>query len=236
MNDIATPEAIANVEQAEAGKLLTVAQSYQIDSADMATAAADDLGQIKGKLKALDEKRLSLTRPLDEAKKRIMELFEGPRTVLLQAEGVLKGAILDWNKREQARLEAERREQERIAREAAEAAARQAEEARKAAEVAAAAGNAEAAVELEQQAEQAVEAATALATMAPAVAAAPAKLAGVSTRQEWDFEVTDPAAIPREYLVIDEKKIRGVVKALKADANIPGVRVFARDVLSARAK
>lgn len=70
--------------------------------------------------------------------------------------------------------------------------------------------------------EQAIEAPAPVVTLAPA---AP-KVEGVSYRSDWRFEITDPHAIPREYLAIDEKKIGGVVRALKGAAKIPGVRVY----------
>lgn len=59
------------------------------------------------------------------------------------------------------------------------------------------------------------------------------KVAGVSYREEWDFEVVDDAKIPREYLTRDDAKIRRVVKAMKGTTNIPGVRAFSRRVVAA---
>ena len=52
------------------------------------------------------------------------------------------------------------------------------------------------------------------------------RVAGVGLRDNWKFEVTDPNKVPREYLIIDEKKIGAVVRAMKLQANIPGVRVY----------
>ncbi len=49
---------------------------------------------------------------------------------------------------------------------------------------------------------------------------------GISYREVWKFEITDLAALPREYMVPDETKIRGVVTSMKKDASIPGVRVY----------
>jgi len=42
----------------------------------------------------------------------------------------------------------------------------------------------------------------------------------------WRWEIVDAAAIPREYLVPDEKRIAGVVRVLKGETRIPGVRVW----------
>lgn len=53
-----------------------------------------------------------------------------------------------------------------------------------------------------------------------------AKSDSASTRSKWTFEIVDAEAIPREYLMVDEKKIRGVVNAMKNATNIPGVRVW----------
>lgn len=49
---------------------------------------------------------------------------------------------------------------------------------------------------------------------------------GLTTRENWDFEIVNEAEIPREYLIPDVTKIRGVVKKLKGNTNIPGIRVF----------
>jgi hypothetical protein len=61
------------------------------------------------------------------------------------------------------------------------------------------------------------------------------KAEGVSFREEWDFEVTNAAVIPREYLSVDEVKIRRVVKAMKGQTNIPGVRAFSKPTAAMRA-
>jgi cell envelope opacity-associated protein A len=45
----------------------------------------------------------------------------------------------------------------------------------------------------------------------------------LTLRERWVFEVTDPAALPREYLCPDLAKIGAVVAALKDQHGIPGV-------------
>lgn len=71
------------------------------------------------------------------------------------------------------------------------------------------------------------EAATVAAPVIVTQAAVPeTKLSTVTT---WDFEVYDEKAIPREYLSVDMVKIRKVVKALKADATIAGVKVIKKE-------
>ena len=70
-------------------------------------------------------------------------------------------------------------------------------------------------------------------------AAAPAPVAkaetkGISTRADWDFDVLNEAAIPREFLTVDAVKPRRYAKAMKADANVPGVRFYAKTVVQQR--
>lgn len=69
-------------------------------------------------------------------------------------------------------------------------------------------------------------------TAAPTIHAP--KVKGVSTRQVWRFEIVDASKVPDQYKIIDEKSIGGVVRSLKERTNIPGVRVYPEDVVSAR--
>ena len=64
--------------------------------------------------------------------------------------------------------------------------------------------------------------------IAPATAVLPKieQPKGVSFREVWKFEVIDPIAVPADYKIIDESKIRKVVGAFKAETKIPGIRVW----------
>lgn len=48
---------------------------------------------------------------------------------------------------------------------------------------------------------------------------------GISLVQTWKHEVVDPDLVPREYLIVDEKKIAAKVKQLEGLTDIPGVKV-----------
>lgn len=62
---------------------------------------------------------------------------------------------------------------------------------------------------------------------APLLLAPVPAVAGVGFRDQWgDFEVTNAAAVPREYWMLDEQKIRSVVRALREACAIPGIRVL----------
>lgn len=239
MSDVTTIEnetgAVVAVQEREAKAILEVAQAYVIDSPEMATAAAEELGSIKAKQKKLDEVRLSMTRPLDEAKKRIMDLFRGPQDLLAKAETTIKAAIGTYQAEERRKAEEARRAAEEAARQERERLEAERKAAEEAAKAAAAAGDEEAAAAAQAQAVVLAAEAEVVEHLAPAVVEQPTKLAGIATRQDWDFEIVDEAAIPREFLVVDEKKVRAYVKAMKSDAKIPGVRVFAKEVIAARA-
>lgn len=261
-----TGRIVATHEQ-HAQRMLIEAQAYVIDCPELAEAAADDLGSIKARIKALTDERMAMTRPLDESKKRIMDLFRRPLELLEQAEGCYKRAIGDWQAKERARLEAERKAQEEAARKAREALeAQQREEqarlqaeadeaAQKAREAAAAGDDDAAAAAAAQAAVKAAEAAVAqdiahqevmaLEAMTTAVKAEPAKLSGISTREEWKAEVVDLLSLVKavaageasiELIEANTKEINKRAKALKGEFRAAGVRVYPVPVVSARAK
>lgn len=79
--------------------------------------------------------------------------------------------------------------------------------------------------EEERKAKEAAEAVgadpSAVIVQGPAVGAG----TGVSGQAEyWVYEIVDASQIPREYMIPNETKIAGVVRALKGDTNIPGVK------------
>lgn len=80
-------------------------------------------------------------------------------------------------------------------------------------------------LEREAQAE-AVAAGDVGALMEPVSSGEAPKVAGMSFREHWQFEITDARQVPREFLMPDEGKIGGVVRAMKGSASIPGVRVW----------
>jgi vacuolar-type H+-ATPase catalytic subunit A/Vma1 len=51
------------------------------------------------------------------------------------------------------------------------------------------------------------------------------KATGTSYRITYDFDIVDINLIPREFLSVDEVKIRKVVTAMKEQTNIPGIKV-----------
>jgi hypothetical protein len=52
------------------------------------------------------------------------------------------------------------------------------------------------------------------------------KIEGIVYRETWKFQIVDETAIPREYLIPNEKVIGQIVRSLKGQTNIPGIRVY----------
>jgi hypothetical protein len=216
--EISIPEPDTSITISAQGLLLS-AEAFAVTTPQQYTEAAEMLKHIKGKAKELDETRKSLTKPLDESKKRIMDFFAKPLDFLTKAENSIKRSMISYSD-EQDRI---RREEQRKAEEAARKERERIEaQARKAAE----SGKIERAVELEQRA---------AAVVAPIISREPPKVTGINTREVWRFEVVDAAAVPREFLMVDESKIRKYVQAMKSDSMIAGVRVWSEKSLASGA-
>lgn len=254
MTDVEQLPAVRQVTS-EIADLETFAADYRITNVEQYQSGTSDLQRVKSAQKRLEETRTSITGPMNAALKRVNDFFRAPTERLTTIERTIKVQLVQFAdeqerirreeqrkadeiaRKERERLEAQAREAERKAREKADAD-------RRAAESAAAAGRAEEAAKFAARAVATEEKAAAKAddlalraatTVAPVIVRDPPKVAGVSTREVWKFEITDPAAIPREYLVVDEARIRKVVQALKGDAKIAGVRVYPERQIAAGA-
>lgn len=217
------PELLARAED-----MLEVAKSYRIDCAEMREAAAYDLKRVKALAEDLDTQRREITRPLDLAKTRIMELFRKPTEYLELAERTIKRACLAFDG-----------EQDRKRREAEAEAARRADEERKRLEAQAA----------EQRKAGNVETAHAIAQAATFVAPAPVaiekpKIAGEATREIWRAEVEDLVALAKaiadgrassENILPNMPALNQQARALKGSLAIPGVKAVCERVLATRA-
>lgn len=91
--------------------LVKSAGDLVIDSTEDLKVGTELLREVKGRKTDLTEQRLSITRPMDAAKKRVMELFRPALDKLDNFEKSVKGAMLAYA-REQERLQCE--EQERL--------------------------------------------------------------------------------------------------------------------------
>jgi hypothetical protein len=151
-----------------------------------------------------------------KAHKEAVALKKEAEEPLIAAEGLAKKMVGDY-------LEAERRlreEAERKIREAEEAKRKADTELEKAALLEQVGANDKAA-ELMAAAE-AIEAAAPKPDPLPEKAVAP----GLTTREVWRYEITDPMKLPRAYLMPDESAIGAAVRTQKARCEIAGVRIW----------
>lgn len=206
----------------EAQAIVALAQTYHVQTAEQYAGAGEDLKRIKGASARLDKLRKTMTQPIDQAKRAIMDFFRPYEVKLSASEATIKRSMIAYST-EQDRI---RREEQRKAEEAAR---KEREKLEAQAAKAAAAGRTERAEQLEERAATVV---------APVIQREAPKVAGVSMREVWKFEIVDPAQINAAFLMPDEKKIGAQVRALKADATAiigPGVRVYVEKQLAAGA-
>jgi len=206
--------------------------NYAVECIGDLEVAADWLSAIKAKYKELEEKRKSLTKPLDESKKRIMDFFRRPLEVLDRAERGIKKGVTAWHEAQERRREEDNR---RIAEQA------RLEAERAAADIAARAAEAAAWGDEQSAAEIVAE---------PPVVMAPKSIreqktpvAGLTLRDNWKGQVVDFPAFARwcveqgEFglLMPDQSAVNYRAKGTKGKVFIPGVRWFNDRGLQSRA-
>lgn len=195
---------------AETLAIVAAAGTFKVTTADQYAAAGGELTRIAAAQKRIETVRMAITRPMDAAKKAVLDFFRDPEAKLETAKNTIKRAMIAYDDVQRRVREEDQRRADESARKERE---RLAEQSRKAAE----SGKVEKAAQLEQRSQ---------AVVAPIIQRETPKVAGVNYRDAWKFEVTDPALVPREYLIVDESKIRKVVGALKGDTQIAGVKVW----------
>ena len=247
-------------QEAVASKALVAkADAIEIKTTKEAEAAVEALGEVKARLKELEEARVHTKEPALEAGRRIDDVFKALKAPLDEIAERLKDGILEFRKAEDARIaeerriaaeaeaaeiaaaEAKRQADENEARQRREAAARQVTAAESAAKKGDhdAEAQAEAARQAEEQAK--VEEMVAQETRPVVTTAAPiadqqttikAGGAAATFRKVWKFEVEDATRVPDAYRVVDEKLIRAAV----ADGarEIPGVRIYAEEQVATK--
>lgn len=214
------------------------AQDFKIETARDSAIAQVARGKINTKIKILGDKRLRITRKIDEAKRAIMELFSDPIEKLKAAKVLFDIKIIAYDDAQQEICETEQRrldkiaadEQQRlqeIANKARIKADADAKKLRDDAAAAEAAGDAARAAEIQAKAERIEDRAEekaqvfeerASAVVAPIALADTEQVAGSSFREVPEFEVIDEDKINRAFMTPDSVKIGKVVKSLGKDA------------------
>lgn len=193
------------------------------DQASYETAATL-LKSIKDIGKMAEEARKKITTPLDAAKSAVMDLFRPTSTAVDNLEKHLKSLMIAYVNEEERKRKAEEEKLRKIA-EAAEAKERKRLEEQAA--KALANGKTDKAEELSQRA-------ATVNRVAPIVASTVQKVSGVSMKQNWKARVIDINAVPRAYLIVDEKKLDQIAKATKGSLTLAGIEFYSEDVLASR--
>lgn len=191
--------------------------------------------QAKHFLKLVEEKRKELVKPLND---RVDEINAYAKSILEPVRNVeahLKNELVKWEKvLEQRRLEEQKRIDEENRKKQAEL-EQKAKEARERAEM-----EREFGVKSDDQIKRdelvakaemdrnVVQLNREVKSQTKAVAAT--KVAG--SRKVWTFNVTDSNLVPREFLCVDEKKIREAISS--GAREIPGVHIFEETKIALR--
>ena len=174
--------------------------------------------------KALDNRRLEITRPIDVAKKSVMDLFKPSVEKCEQIARVLRNGVNAYNQAiERKAAEDRRKAQEEADKKEREERQKLLDKAQKAADK----GNIEKAAELKEQAQNV----TVVPKETPAVVGQPK---GVGTRKVWKARVVEANLVPRAYLMVDEDKLAKQATATENTMPVPGVEFYSETITSIR--
>lgn len=192
-----------------------------------AAAAHNLLTDVKRTQLRIEETRKTQVNPLNDQVRAINALWKPKTDRLGLIETSLKNKILAFNQAERERVAREqaiarKRQEEADARVAA--AAKKAEEAKTDKARGKALDQVQAATQdlLEARLAEPMDAPTGIRT----------ELGTSSSRMQWTFEVMDPAQVPRQFLIVDDKAIRRAVA--EGVRSIAGVSIFEKEVLATR--
>ena len=196
----------------KAADLCEAANRAVIDSSDAMEKGSTLDKMIQVQLKKGEEERTKLTGPLNQVVKILNAKFKAVSDPLEMARKTIQSKMLTY-----------KREQDRLAAEAAEKARKEAEEK---------ALSESLALEAQGKTEEATAVLEEAAEAPPPLPPAPAgpvrsDVGAVSSFvDDFKYEVTDLAQVPREYLCIDDRKVREAIKPKDGVREIAGLRIF----------
>lgn len=86
----------------EAAQIVQYLRTVQITTAEAYAAGAEQLVEVKRRVKALEQEKRHLLEPLKLAQKRITELVDKPLRLFQEAESVMKAALMAFDTRREA--------------------------------------------------------------------------------------------------------------------------------------
>lgn len=180
-------------ETADLEEALEMVLDFELETDEDVAFATDELANVKGQWKRLEEQRKKITKPMNQALSEVNALFKAPQTLLKKLEATWKGKL--------TALKARRQEEQR---------------------------------QLIAAAQQTTDLEETHETLTLAADTTMPETPGVSYRTVWKFEVENEDEIPRDYLTPDLVLIGKVVGNLKSKTKIPGIRVWAEEVVASR--
>lgn len=227
----------------EAKLLVRDLAEIQVTDDDTNERANSALVAARACWKQLEERRVAVKEPALAFGRKVDAFYRAAQDPLKTVADQLGQRALQYRQRLAAEAQKRQQEAEERAREARREAERvkaeQEAAARKAAETGAPAPEVDPFADVE--AETAAAQAAAIAAQPVPVQPKTQRVAGggsVGTREVVRWEVADFAAIPREFLCVDERKVAAIVKAAGKDApstvTIPGIRVYVEQELAVR--
>lgn len=187
--------------QKQGNDLMATARATKVTDEPSFQRAAEILKDAKALSKSIEDAFAGPKKAAHEAHKKITALETALLAPLKNVEQILKTAIGGWQ------MEEARKRREEEAKLALEAQKRREDE------------QLEAAAQLEAAGEhEMAEAVVAAPVPVPVVSLPKPKAEGVSTAMVTTFRVLDPSKVKREFLLVDEAKIRKLVQAIGKDA------------------
>lgn len=184
-----------------------IAEAISVDSDEEEQAGINSLADIKRFMKQVEEARKSQVDPFNKLVKRVNDIFRPIGDGLEKSESIVKDKIKQWRiKKEAIRQEEERKRQLEYQKKIAEEQARAKKEKREAEII-----------------------------VPPPVVIQTTTRGNDSTaasRKVWKYEIVDESKITRDYLMIDESKIKQMIRA--GVREISGVRIFEDFEISVR--
>lgn len=179
--------------------LIEVANTFTVEDQGQADEANAILKDIADGLKRIEAKRKSFTGPLNQSLKEINATFKKIVEPINSAKQGLTSRLMDWRRKEQARIDAER-----------EKAAKEEERRRKIQEAHAAKGH------------------NTKEEITPVTKPVPFSMNDTTkTRLTWTYDIEDESKVPREYMEVNRPSITAAVRS--GVRQIEGVKIYQKE-------
>lgn len=220
-NEVLAPQKAEDRELVEQSLVLTTKyDSFVIKTNDDRIEAAGFEKDVKNRYDIIDDREKEITKPLNLAKKSIMDLFRPAKDALEKTKRRLKNLQLDWDAEQQHIAD-------EINRKAQAVADKKAADLRAKAEAELKAGNEEKAKKLQAKAEEKE-------IFVPTIKADIPVIQGQHCFEKWYHKVEDITKLDRKYMIENDDMLSKIATATKGTLAIEGVRFFSKKILSSR--